>query len=1440
MKIKLLFFTIILFLVCGTGYGQILTFEFNGINTAVITAPSTFNNSNLNPSTISRGAGLTAVNNTNRFNSQQWSLTNIINAIANDDYVEFTITPNTGFQFSVSSMVFNIQRSATSLRGIALRSSADNYASNLDSEKAIADNTDITEVITFTFTQTNSSTTVTYRLYGWAEQTGGSGGMEGTGNDIVVNGTVTAAPATPTLSGTPTSLTGFNYNVGSGPSAVQDFTLTGNTLNGSDVTITASDNYEIKDSAAGSYGRIITYTAYNGTSRTINVRLKPSLPSGSYHSENIIISGGGAPTINVACSGTVSPTIITFDFFGFLGNEATANSNFNNLNLTASTISRGTGVTATTNGNRFNAQEWSITTIADAVTNNEYIEFTITPNAGYQFSVSSMVYNMQRSPAGLRGIALRSSADNYASNLDGEKAIADNDSSTEIITFTFAQANSIIPVTYRLYGYAETTAGTGGMEGTGNDIVVNGMVTASPATPTIYTSVATATGYIYNAGSGPSTSQTFNLNGINLTGFTSDLTLSAVGTNYEVSTNNISFGESRTVSYTSATLTSTPVYIRLKAGLLVGSYNSENISISGGGATTINVACSGTVSPTIISFDFLGLLGNEATANSNFNNLNLTASTISRGSGVTATTNGNRFNAQEWSISTIADAVTNNEYIEFTITPNSGYQFSVSSMVYNIQRSPTGLRGIALRSSADNYASNLDSEKAIPDIDSSTEIITFSFAQANSIIPVTYRLYGYAETTAGTGGMEGTGNDIVVNGTVTQVTLATDYFRSKVTGDWEIATSWESSLDNISWIVATLVPTNTANTITILNGQNINVNSAVTAGSVIVNSGGTLTLRGNNTLELKSGGTFTINNGGTVKIQNTNGFSGSPTTAISSYNSPSITLNAGSTVEYAGTNQTITPSGYSNLTISGIGLKILADTSEVLVSNELKVTAGTLQIDGNKLLTVTNAINNTSGNPIVISNNGNLVQLTEVDNATANANTGNIKMTRTSRLMADNDYIYWGSPVKENILLPTSQIPTNFDSTYQWDLTGVIDGAWNALSSIVPGRGFITKVASGVTTATDFDFTGTPNNGTVNVTANGYDTNFNLDTTGNTILLANPYPSALDATKFVEANNSILDGTLYFWTSSTANAGGAYSNNDYATWNKMGGTATAPPPSKPLDTSLKPAGTIAAGQGFFADIHADGNITFTNAMRERTTSGNSQFFKTTKSNKTKSERHRIWLNLTNQKNAFRQILVGYISDATNGFDRSFDGEAFTDNEINIYSILEDKTLVIQGRAVPFNNADIVPLGVSITNRGQYTIAIDEVDGLFTNQEIYLEDKLLGVVHLLNSPYTFNTTAGTFNDRFVLRYTSKTLGANDAEILDNQVLVSIKNKLIKVNSKGASIDKVSVYDLVGRQLFNKDKVNSTLVTISNLSSAQQTFVLKISLQNGNVITKKIIF
>jgi hypothetical protein len=237
---------------------------------------------------------------------------------------------------------------------------------------------------------------------------------------------------------------------------------------------------------------------------------------------------------------------------------------------------------------------------------------------------------------------------------------------------------------------------------------------------------------------------------------------------------------------------------------------------------------------------------------------------------------------------------------------------------------------------------------------------------------------------------------------------------------------------------------------------------------------------------------------------------------------------------------------------------------------------------------------------------------------------------------------------------------------------------------------------------------------------------------------------------------------------------------------------------------------------------------------------NKQFYKSNASGEI--ERNRLWLNFSNDSGAFKQVLVGYIEGATNSFDINFDANTLGSNtSADFYSINESNNMTIQGRALPFDNQDVVPMGYKAATAGEYTIAIDHADGIFDTQEVYLEDLTTGkTVSLRSQNYKFTTEAGTFTNRFNLRYTSKTLGTGDFENAENTVLVSVKSKIVKVTATKENIKDVQIYNIGGQLVYNKNKVDSNELQISNLPSGNQVLLVKVVLENGSEVSKKIIF
>jgi hypothetical protein len=79
--------------------------------------------------------------------------------------------------------------------------------------------------------------------------------------------------------------------------------------------------------------------------------------------------------------------------------------------------------------------------------------------------------------------------------------------------------------------------------------------------------------------------------------------------------------------------------------------------------------------------------------------------------------------------------------------------------------------------------------------------------------------------------------------------------------------------------------------------------------------------------------------------------------------------------------------------------------------------------------------------------------------------------------------------------------------------------------------------------------------------------------------------------------------------------------------------------------------------------------------------------------------------------------LGYVTGATNNYDRGYD--ALKRKQFyQFYSINNSSLLTIQGRALPIEETDAVPLGYSSTVIGDFSISIDKTDGVLSNMAVF--------------------------------------------------------------------------------------------------------------------------
>ena len=515
-----------------------------------------------------------------------------------------------------------------------------------------------------------------------------------------------------------------------------------------------------------------------------------------------------------------------------------------------------------------------------------------------------------------------------------------------------------------------------------------------------------------------------------------------------------------------------------------------------------------------------------------------------------------------------------------------------------------------------------------------------------------------------------------------------------------------------------------------------------------------------------------------------------------------------------GSSWSVTPTANTAIEVQG----------NLTVSSDLEVCS--CEVTGTAVMTVTEGTDLTVRGKVTVAptaemifeNKASLLQEEDV------ANEGNISLSRASSKIMRLDYTVWSAPVVGQQLLDFS--PNTVTSRFY-----LLQTSDNLYYPIAPTNNF--DVATGYlirapnnhpTTPTVYEgtFTGVPNNGTIlkPLAYNEGDYSFNA--------VGNPYPSPLDAIQFINDNSSVIEGTLWLFRK-TNNP----DETTYCTLTTLGFAANEAAGGT-NEYAYDPDGVLNTAQGFFVNALAEGNLTFTNDMRLGNSSN--QFFRSANDEVGTS---RYWINLTNAAESdYSQMLIGYSPDATNGYDNGIDGRSMADGPLRTYTLAADKTLAIQGRE-NFEITDTVSVGYYTDTAGTLQFSLDHYDGIFaTGQKIYLVDNFLDIVHdITENNYIFVSEEGTYNNRFTIIYTAEALGNDVADVVSKNTMVYREGNIVKARTTG-TIDSVAMYDMTGRLLYRTADVNSNEFSSTALYTGKQVIIVKVTLQDKTVISKKI--
>ncbi|SHG60990.1 Por secretion system C-terminal sorting domain-containing protein [Salegentibacter echinorum] len=435
---------------------------------------------------------------------------------------------------------------------------------------------------------------------------------------------------------------------------------------------------------------------------------------------------------------------------------------------------------------------------------------------------------------------------------------------------------------------------------------------------------------------------------------------------------------------------------------------------------------------------------------------------------------------------------------------------------------------------------------------------------------------------------------------------------------------------------------------------------------------------------------------------------------------------------------------------------------------------------------------------------------------------------------------------------------------------------------LAAGEGYTMKGTSGKAEIKDlqnYTFKGFPNNGNIKV---------DEIKPGQNYLLGNPYPSSISVNEFILDNikdsggrntKNLLNGAVYFWD----HFGGQTHTlreyvGGYAVRNLIDGVPAISTDSR-IDANGKksnkrPGAYIPVAQGFFVNTTPDpqmgevnsfdtGEIIFKNSQRrfktERAGEGLSFFMQTRSavnlaekaSEEKKDERAKIRLEFISPTGYHREISVGVDVNTTAGFDLGYDAPLIDEGPEDMYWVIGESKYIIQG--VPHFNLDqVLPVGLTIAEEKEFTIALGELENLPDDVEIFVKDNIdTTYYNLRKDAFRASLSTGKHSDRYSIVFQDKTEIEEEEEIdpespeIDDATLnfhYQIDNrKLIINNPELLDIENVIIYSLTGQQVLHYDAippVKTTALKIERpLSSA--VYIVKIITADSELSKKVII-
>lgn len=512
-------------------------------------------------------------------------------------------------------------------------------------------------------------------------------------------------------------------------------------------------------------------------------------------------------------------------------------------------------------------------------------------------------------------------------------------------------------------------------------------------------------------------------------------------------------------------------------------------------------------------------------------------------------------------------------------------------------------------------------------------------------------------------------------------------------------------------------------------------------------------------------------------------------------------------------------SQFKKVIIQTGGSLTIAESGKLNITDELIVN-GTLTVKEGAELNLHTAFITNNGE-ITLESSASLYQGyfdedTQLCTNKLNIENGIWNVKRKSAYIAnDTRYSFWSTPVYGSKAGEAFE-GTNTSRLYRWkcDTQG-----WRNLELdeiLYPGDGYTIFGKEGESGIQERTFTGDSiANGEIKVKIERNEEDAYC-------IIGNPYPSAIDWIKVAEKNPNIINGTAYVWIQNEDLSTEGTNYDDYTMINASGETFAG-------NAGIEPSRYISSSQAFAVEMKTTGNITFNNCMRVN--GYNQKFFK-----KEQNTDKKLWLSLSNNNNS-SQILINFNENATDGFDRMYDGKQISESKTRLYTIVNDSIkLTIEGRDDNFLDEKI-KLCYDIKEEGESVFELNKVEN-FENVDIFLFDKHTNITtNLKNNNYKYTSNSNeNLEDRFELSFSSKSNLLDVKNEIKTELRIYNYQNEIKIELNNTEILDVEIINIAGAKI--PSKYNNSSKTLKHNGLKKGMYIIRIKTDN-KVLAKAII-